>query len=146
MSIDDQNDSELSNPSEIYPEISVKDTENDSDTDIQIVDYVKVEHPVKEDFFTCNCKEDDKLVSTHYCEECNEGLCKFCIKAHQRFDKLTKSHNVQPINYYCKCNNTEEEKIPATKYCQECSEAFCMDCVIAHGRLIMTKNHILKSI
>ena len=120
----------------------------ESDNEIQIIDYVvKVEHEVKEDdFFICNCKEENKLVSSHYCEECNEGFCKYCIKAHQEFDEVTKSHNIQLINYYCKCNNTDDEKIPATKYCQECSQAFCMDCVIAHGRLIMTKNHILKSI
>ena len=39
-----------------------------------------------------------------------------------------------------------EEKLTASKYCEECSEAFCTDCIIAHERLIVTKNHVLKSI
>ena len=104
----------------------------------------KVEEEIDDNIFlNCNCKDEDKLMSTHYCQECNEGFCRFCVEVHQRF-QVARMHKIQPINYYCKCDT--EEKISASKYCEECSEAFCTDCVIAHGRLIITKKHILKSI
>ena len=74
-------------------------------------------------------QEKNKSISTHYCEECAEGLCRICVKFHQRF-KVTQIHNLQQINYYCKCK--PEEKLTATKYCEECSEAFCTDCIILH--------------
>ena len=51
---------------------------------------------------------------------------------------------MQKINYVCKCKT--EEKLLAAKFCQECSEFFCTYCISAHQRLIVTKNHNLKSI
>ena len=107
---------------------------------------VKIEHETDDnEYLNCNCKNEDKFISTDYCQECNEGFCRFCVQAHQRF-QVAREHNIQKINYYCKCDTNTEEKIPASKYCEECSEAFCTDCVIAHGRLIITKKHIPKSI
>ena len=111
----------------------------------EIVDKsIMVEHEVEEDnFFNCNCREVDKLISTHYCEQCDKGFCQYCVEVHQRC-KETQLHNLQPINYYCKCHI--DEKIWASKYCQECLEALCNDCVVAHERSSETKNHILKSV
>ena len=94
------------------------------------------------DFSVCNCKDEDQLISTHYCEECIEGFCSSCVQAHQRF-KVTRIHTLQRITYYCKC---KEERLAAIKYCKDCSEAFCSECIIAHERLIITRKHILKSI
>ena len=117
--------------------------ENNSDFQV-IVDVKMIENEIEEDnFFNCNCRELDKLISTHFCEQCAEGFCQDCVELHQRY-KGTQLHNLQLINYYCKCHN--DEKIWASKYCQECLEALCIDCVIAHERSIETKNHILKSI
>ena len=105
---------------------------------------VKIEHETDDnEYLNCNCKDEDKLMSTHYCQECNEGFCRFCVEVHQRF-QIARGHNLQQINYYCKCD--KEEKISAEKYCEECSEAFCSDCINAHGRFIITRNHVLKSI
>ena len=87
----------------------------------------------------CNCKKEDQHMSTHYCEECDEGFCRFCVKAHQRFLKVTQVHNLLQINYYCKCQT--EEKDSASKYCLDCSEAFCTNCANAHESF--TQNHIL---
>ena len=72
------------------------------------------------DFSICHCNLD-KPISTHYCNECSEGFCSSCSKAHQRF-KVTRKHYMQKINYFCKCKN--EEKLLAAKFCQECSEFF----------------------
>ena len=127
----------------------VQDDQNDdtieNNSDFQgIVDTKMIETEIEEDnFFNCNCRELDKLISTHYCDHCVEGFCQDCVELHQRY-KGTQLHNLQLINYYCKCHN--DEKIWASKYCQECLEALCIDCVIAHERSIETKNHILKSI
>ena len=94
------------------------------------------------DFSICHCNLD-KPISTHYCNECSEGFCSSCSKAHQRF-KVTRKHYMQKISYFCKCKN--EEKLLAAKFCQECSEFFCAYCISAHQRLIVTKNHNLKPI
>ena len=94
------------------------------------------------DFSICHCSLD-KPISTHYCNECTEGFCSSCSKAHQRF-KVTRKHYMHKINYFCKCKN--EEKLLAAKFCQECSEFFCTYCISAHQRLIVTKNHNLKPI
>ena len=95
------------------------------------------------DFSICHCSLDTKPISTHFCNECAEGFCSSCVKAHQRF-KVTRKHYMQKINYFCKCKT--EEKLLAAKFCQECSEFFCTYCISAHQRLIVTKNHNLKSI
>ena len=94
-------------------------------------------------YLKCNCKEEEKLISTHFCQECVQGFCSICVKAHQRF-KLTKLHNLKIINHFCECKI--EEKRIASKYCQECSEVFCADCVIAHQRLIITRFHALSDL
>ena len=97
------------------------------------------------DFSICNCENEGK--SSHFCDDCNEGFCEFCVKAHQRF-KVTRMHKIIKINhyhaYYCNCKS--EEKSMAAKYCTECSEFFCADCIDAHQKLIVTRNHVLKSI
>ena len=97
------------------------------------------------DFSICNCENEGK--SSHFCDDCNEGFCEFCVKAHQRF-KVTRMHKIIGINhyhaYYCNCKS--EEKSLAEKYCTECSEFFCVDCIDAHQKLIVTRNHVLKSI
>ena len=65
---------ESSNPSENIPKIAVKVTKNDSD--IEIIDdlNIKVDKEAqKKDIFICNCN-----MSTHYCEECDEGLQTLC--------------------------------------------------------------------
>ena len=95
------------------------------------------------DFTICNCKNKETYVSSHYCDDCNEGFCEFCIEAHQRF-KVTRMHKIIRINYCCKCRY--EEKSSAAKYCTECCEFFCTDCINAHQKLIITRHHILKSI
>ena len=95
------------------------------------------------DFYYCNCKEDGKNIATHFCEDCVQGFCLICIKAHQRF-KLTRLHKLHLIKHFCECKS--EDKRIATKYCQECSEVFCAACVIAHRRLIITRNHTLIEI
>ena len=95
------------------------------------------------DFTICNCKNKESSVSSHYCDDCNEGFCEFCIEAHQRF-KVTRMHKIIKINYHCKCKY--EEKSSAAKYCTECFEFFCTDCIDAHQRLIVTRNHILRTI
>ena len=64
----------------------------------------------KKDIFICNCKKEDQHMSTHYCDECDEGFCRFCVKAHRRFLKVMQVHNLLQINYYCKCQ-TEEKKL-----------------------------------
>ena len=92
------------------------------------------------DFTICNCKNKESSVSSHYCDDCNEG---FCTEAHQRF-KVTRMHKIIKINYHCKCKY--EEKSSAAKYCTECFEFFCTDCIDAHQKLIITRHHILKSI
>ena len=102
---------ESSNPSKNIPKIAEKVTKNDSD--IEIIDdlNIKVDKEAqKKDIFICNCKKEDQHMSTHYCEECDEGFCRFCVKAHQRFLKVTQVHNLLQINYYCKCQ-TEEKNI-----------------------------------
>ena len=96
-----------------------------------------------QDFTFCNCKVADKFKSTHYCEECDEGFCTSCTKAHQRFRQM-RTHNLRKINYFCKCKTGEQ--LLAIKYCHNCSEAFCKGCVISHQRLIVTRNHILKTV
>ena len=142
--IEDNAENLLENPNKNIVKI---DNEND----------IKIEYEKDEaNYFKCNCEEENKSIATHYCEECAEGLCRICVKFHQRF-KVTQIHNLQQINYYCKCK--PEEKLTASKYCEECSEAFCTDCIIAHERLIMqfmkaakttnvnlVVNHVLKSI
>ena len=69
-------------------------------------------------------------------------VCRFCVKAHQRFLKAMQVHNLLQINYYCKCQT--EEKISAIKYCLDCSEAFCTNCVNAHERF--TQNHTMNRV
>ena len=108
------------------------DNEIETETDQEMID-----------FYNCNCKEEGKFIATHFCEDCVQGFCLICIKAHQRF-KLTRLHKLHLINHFCECKI--EEKRIATKYCQECSEVFCADCVIAHRRLIITRNHTLNEI
>ena len=95
------------------------------------------------DFTICNCKNEESSVSSHYCDDCNEAFCEFCIEAHQRF-KVTRMHKIIKINYYCKCKY--EEKSSAAKYCTECFEFFCTDCIDAHQKLIVTRHHTMKSI
>ena len=51
--------------------------ENDSDVEIIEDDdlNVKVEYEEEEkNFFNCNCREEDKLMSTHYCDQCTEYI------------------------------------------------------------------------
>ena len=94
------------------------------------------------DFSFCHCSLD-RPISTHFCEDCTEGFCFSCVKAHERF-KVTRKHYIQKINYFCKCKT--KEKLLAAKFCKECSEFFCTYCISAHQRLIVTKKHKLKSI
>ena len=122
--------------------------ENSLEIDSNLSSFVKKEETEEDeetnDFSTCNCKDFDKLISTHYCEICNEGFCTSCVKSHERF-KMTKTHDLQRIiDYYCKCQT--EENILAVKYCNECSEVFCNDCIDAHQKFIVTRKHILYSI
>ena len=123
-------------------EISEPVTENPSNINMIEDPNIKVEFDTRDnDFFHCNCQEEDKLISTYFCEECKEGFCRSCVKVHQRI-KVSRIHNLLQINYYCKCQ--KEEKKSASKYCEECSEAICSHCIFAHERF--TQNHILKSI
>ena len=132
---------DLANPRKVHP-IPEPATQNDSE--IQNINEIniKVEESVrKNNLFNCNCKQEDKLIATHYCNDCEEGFCQFCVKVHLRI-KALQMHDLLQINYYCKCQ--KEEKILASKYCEECSEAICSNCIIAHERF--TRNHTLKSI
>ena len=99
------------------PEYPLK---NSLEIDSNLSIFVKKEETEEtNDFSTCNCKDFDKLISTHYCEICNEGFCTSCVKSHERF-KMTKTDDLQRIiNYYGKCQT--EENILAVKYCNECS-------------------------
>ena len=92
-------------------------------------------------FAICNCKDEEKFVATHYCNDCGEGYCFGCVAAHQRL-KATRYHELKRIN----CNCQDENKFFATKYCEKCTEPLCTDCIVAHQRLKATRNHMLKAI
>ena len=135
---------EVKEKSPIKESIS-KITNQKSNNSIGVVSILKKRVKINiMDFSNCNCKNKGNYVSSHYCDDCDEGFCAFCVEAHQRF-KVTRLHKIIKINYFCKCK-PEEEKSMAAKYCAECSEFFCTDCIDAHQRLIVTRNHILKLI
>ena len=132
------------NTQKIWPGDRGPEPASQNDSEIHNIDEIniKVEESVRDNnSFNCNCKQEDQLIATHYCNDCEEGFCRFCVKVHLRI-KALQMHDLLQINYYCKCQ--KEEKISASKYCEECSEAICTNCINAHERF--TRNHILKSI
>ena len=48
------------------------------------------------DDFIKICGKCEK-VATHFCQTCNENLCKFCIIDHYKNPDFTKDHEMIPI-------------------------------------------------
>ena len=48
------------------------------------------------DDFIKICGKCEKI-ATHFCQTCNENLCKFCIIDHYKNPDFTKNHEMIPI-------------------------------------------------
>ena len=59
---------------------------------IDIDDAIQSNH----DDFIKICGKCEK-VATHFCQTCNENLCKFCIIDHYKNTEFTKNHEMIPI-------------------------------------------------
>ena len=71
---------------------TAKNTSGKSISVIDIDDKIQSSH----DDFIKICSTFEK-VATHFCQTCNENLCKFCIIDHYKNTDFTKDHEMIPI-------------------------------------------------
>ena len=96
---------------------------------------------VKSDTFCQPCKSDGNTVKAKgYCEDCNEFICKSCIKAHKKLS-WTKNHVIKPKNKIpafltqsspCTEHCDVHEKEIVKFYCQEHDTVGCKSCMELH--------------
>ena len=74
---------------------NMKNAKNTSGKGILVID-IDDEIQSSHDDFIKICGKCEK-VATHFCQTCNENLCKFCIIDHYKNPKFTKDHEMIPI-------------------------------------------------
>jgi hypothetical protein len=73
----------------------MKTAKNTSGKGILVID-IDDEIQSSHDDFIKICGKCEK-VATHFCQTCNENLCKFCIIDHYKNPDFTKDHEMIPI-------------------------------------------------
>lgn len=82
-----------------------------------------------------------KVLSTHWCQECEEALCNDC-KEHHTLSKASKSHNVILLSVYSSlpssitnidllCTYHNEKYL---QYCLKHECPICYKCINEHGK------------
>ena len=74
---------------------NMKTAKNRSGKGILVID-IDDENQSNHDDFIKICGKCEK-VATHFCQTCNENLCKFCIIDHYKNPDFTKDHEMIPI-------------------------------------------------
>ena len=74
---------------------SMKNAKNTSGKGILVIDIDDAIQSNHNDFIKI-CGKCEK-VATHFCQTCNENLCKFCIIDHYKNPDFTKNHEMIPI-------------------------------------------------
>ena len=74
---------------------NMKTAKNRSGKGILVID-IDDENQTSHDDFIKICGNFEK-VATHFCQTCNENLCKFCIIDHYKNPNFTKDHEMIPI-------------------------------------------------
>ena len=73
----------------------MKTAKNTSGKGILVID-IDDEIQSSHDDFIKICGKCEKI-ATHFCQTCNENLCKFCIIDHYKNTEFTKEHEMIPI-------------------------------------------------
>ena len=74
---------------------NMKNAKNTSGKGILVIDIDDEIQPSHDDFIKI-CGKCEKI-ATHFCQTCNENLCKFCIIDHYKNTEFTKEHEMIPI-------------------------------------------------
>ena len=74
---------------------NMKNAKNTSGKGILVID-IDDEIQSSHDDFIKICGKCEKI-ATHFCQTCNENLCKFCIIDHYKNTEFTKEHEMIPI-------------------------------------------------
>lgn len=81
------------------------------------------------------CEYCEKMPRSHYCLDCEQSFCRYCLDYHHAPNKKWSSHEIHEGNaliafmkFPCKCSQKQD----MDNFCLECAVGFCRECKNKH--------------